>query len=41
MQTYCVYLVRLQGNLLSSVKTFETVVYYKYMIIRYLNYSFL
>lgn len=33
VQTYGVYPVRQQGNLLSSVKTFEIVIYYNYMII--------
>lgn len=41
MQTYGVYLVWSQRNLLSSVKTFEIVIYYKYMIIRYLYHRFI
>ena len=36
MQTYAVFPVCEQGKLLSLVKTFEIVIYYNYLIIRYL-----
>jgi hypothetical protein len=36
MQTYSVFLERAQGNLLSSVKIKEIVIYYNCLFIKYL-----